>query len=240
MRHGSTIKGAVFLLFLWGTSALSQPVSVPGCKFQWLTCGNGPVLCYVFANQQTDLPDPRPLNDPSRTDQGPLTANGWANICFRLYVGLKLNADANLALSDPMAQMYSALEAATSIATPSVFSAIFYNPTSETRQGKLIYVGATEPLPDEIQSDDDYPSAQFVENNSSAIFDSLATGGQEQLIVDVPGNGGMAMKVFTPRNIPNPRLGFYAAGVFSQEQQQKLLLERQLVLILGAFRRAEN
>jgi hypothetical protein len=241
MLQPSTIKKAIVCLCLWGTTALAQPVSVHGCKLQWMPCGNGPILCYIFANQQTDMPDPRPLNDSSLDQtQHPISANEWANRCYRLYVGLMLNADADRAVNDPMAQMYSALQAATSSDTPSVFSAIFYNPTGQTRQGKLIYVGATEPLPDENQSDDELPNAQFVQDNWEAIFKSLATGGQEQLIVDVPGNGGMAMKVFTPRNIPNPELGFYAAGVFSQDQQQKVLFERGLVLSLGVFRRVDN
>jgi hypothetical protein len=222
---------------MWGT-AFAQPVSVPGCKLQMVPCGNGQVLCHVFANQATDMPDPRPLNDSTIPDQGPLAAKEWARRCYQLYVVKILNNDASRAAVDPLAAIYADLGSATTNTIPSVFSTIFYNPTNQPAQAAVVYVGAVGPLPDANQSTDQFPSTQYVTDNSDAIFQSLAEAGLEKIVVSVPA-GGMAMKVYTPRSILNPGPGFYGAATLSLDQQGKVFLDRRLVLLFGAFRRVQ-
>ena len=237
MDRATIIRTVITCIGMWGAlPAFAQPTSVPGCKLHMVACGNGPVLCHVFANQATDMPDPRPLNDPTLSDEGPLEAKEWARRCYQLYVVRVLNNDANRAATDPLAAIYSDLGAATIGTIPSVFSTIFYNPTSQPQQAAVVYIGAHDPLPDDNQINDELPSTQFVTDKSAAIFNSLAGAGLEKIIVNVPA-GGLAMKVYTPRSILNPQPGFYGAATLSLDQQGKVFLDRQLVLLFGAFRR---
>lgn len=238
MRRQTTLRAVVTCAMMWGpVSTMAQPVAPPGCKLQLDECGNTPVLCHIFANQATDMPDPLYLNG-SASDEGPLEAKEWATRCYRLYVVKNLDNNATRAATDSLALIYSALAAATQNTIPSVFSTVFYNPDTNPHPAAVVYIGATKPLPDQIQTDDPLPSTKFVMDNSKAIFKSLEGAGLEKIVVAVPPKS-FAMKVYTPRSIPNPKPGFYGAGTLSLAQQEMVFLDPKNILLLGVFRRVD-